>query len=122
MSIGSIAQGIWSSATTALLSPNATTAAVSLPTTNANGSSSTSTSTSTTNATTGSSNPFQALSSDLQAWLNQNQASIQGQQGQPQVHRHHHGHHHAGGLDQAVQSYANANTASAAPPSQSIAA
>jgi hypothetical protein len=124
MSISSIASSIWSSATTALMPPNSATTPVSAPTTNPNGSSA-------ANATTGSSNPFQALSSDLQAWLTQNQAAGGTNQttstAQAQVHHHHH--HHGSGMEemqqdpsQATQSYANVNALPAAPQGQSAAA
>jgi hypothetical protein len=119
MFCGPIASSIWSAATTALMSPNSATTPVSLPSTNPNGSSS-------ANATTGSSNPFQTLSSDLQAWLNQNQAVGNGTQttsaAQSQPHVHHHHHHHGGGIDQATQSYAASNAQPAAPQTQSATA
>ena len=92
MSISSIASSIWSAATTALMPPNSATAPVSQPSTNANGSSA-------ANGMTGSSNPFQALSPDMQSWLNQNQSTGAA------TPMHHH-HHSGGGVDQAAQSYA----------------
>lgn len=98
MSIGTIASNIWSAATTALISPNSATAPVSQPSTRPSGPGA-SNGSSAGNATTGSSNPFQALSPDLQAWLNQNQSAGNGA-------RMHHHHHHAGGATQASQSYA----------------
>jgi hypothetical protein len=109
MSIGQIASSLWSSATTALMSPNAATTPVSVPSTRkANGSGA-------GNATTGSSNPFQALSPDLQSWLNQNQTSGIVQH----THRHH---HHGGGANQAAESYAASNSLSAAPGTPSATA
>lgn len=119
MFIAPIAASIWSAATTALMSPNSATTPVGLSSTKPNGSSS-------TNATTGSSNPFQTLSSDLQAWLNQNQAIGNGNQttsaAQNQLRAHHHHHHHGGGIDQATQSYAASNAQPAAPQTQSATA
>jgi len=108
MSIGHIASSIWSAATTALMSPNAATAPVSTPSAKTRGSGS-------NNGTPGSSNPFQALSPDLQAWLNQNQATVSG------AHMRHH-HHHGGGMNQATQSYAASNTLSGAPQTATAAA
>ena len=102
MSIGQVASSIWSAATTALTSPNAATTPVSQPSTQSNGSSA-------ANGTTGSSNPFQALSPDMQSWLNQNQSI-------GAAHMHHR--HHGGGTDQAAQSYAASHALSAAPETQ----
>jgi hypothetical protein len=65
MSIGQIASSIWSSATTALTTPNSATVPVSLASPKANGAS---------RSTTGHANPFQALSPDLQSWILHNQA------------------------------------------------
>ena len=102
MSISSIAASLWSSATTAL-SPNAATAPVSQSSTKPNRSG-------TGNGTTGSGNPFQALSPDLQSWLNQNQASNNA----TPMHRH----HHRGEIEEAAQSYAASNALSAASGTQ----
>ena len=105
MFITSAASNIWSPATTALGTPTAATAPISQPTTPANGSAP-------ANNPIGSSNPFQALSADLQSWLTQNQASSGAQtQAQQQVQPHHH-HHHRGGdaLEQADQSDPSSST------------
>ena len=68
MSIGQIASSIWSSATTALTTPNSATVPVSLSSPKGNGAS---------RYTTGHGNPFQALSPDLQSWILHNQAGAQ---------------------------------------------
>ncbi len=108
MSISNIASSIWSAATTALTTPNSATTPVSTSPTQPNGSSA-------TTATTGSSNPFQALSPDMQSWLNQNQSPSGA------AHGHHH-HHHGGGANQATQSYAASNALSMTPATQPAAA
>ena len=96
MYIASVASSLWSSATTALGAPNAATAPVSTPTAQPNGSSEAA-------DPTGSTNPFQTLSPDTQAWLTQNQQA-------GGAHPHHHHHHEAGTSDQQLADQTAATT------------
>ena len=68
MSIGHIASSLWSSATTALMTPNSATVPVGLSSFKLN---------SVSRYTTGHGNPFQALSPDLQSWILHNQSGTQ---------------------------------------------
>jgi hypothetical protein len=82
MFIASVASHVLSSAITALTKPNSSTTPISPPKTRPNGSTQ-------SNNPTGSTNPFQTLSADMQSWLTQNQAGG-GSVTQP-FHHHHHG-------------------------------
>ncbi len=68
MSIGHIASSLWSSATTALMTPNSATVPIGLTSSKPS---------SPSRYTTGHGNPFQALSPDLQSWILHNQSGVQ---------------------------------------------
>ena len=91
MFIAGVASNVLSSVTTALTTPNAATVPVSPPTTQPNGSKQ-------ANNPTGSTNPFQSLSADMQSWLTQNQAAGDTQSATQTQPPHHH--HHGGGDEQ----------------------
>jgi len=68
MSIGHIASGLWSSATTALMTPNSAKVPAGLSSFKPNTPS---------RQTSGHTNPFEALSPDLQSWILHNQQGAQ---------------------------------------------
>ncbi len=94
----SVASGLFS-AVNSILAPKPAAAPASQPGTQPTGSTK-------SNNPTGTTNPFQSLSADLQSWLTQNQAS-----GEAGMHHH----HSSGGQQQAGQTSADptATTATA---------
>ena len=68
MSIGHIASGLWSSATTALMTPNSAKIPAGLSSSKPSAPS---------RQTSGHTNPFETLSPDLQSWILHNQQGAQ---------------------------------------------